>query len=541
MTPRTYIDCSAMIGRRGPKEPETEYRTEVLLEEMAWCGIHAALIAHWTSKEYDPSFGNRLLLNELKKSGRLYGVWTVMPSHTGEFPSARDCVREMLDNGIRAAKMYPRTHHYWFNEDVCGDLFAEFEKQGILLIVEGGYMYGPELIEKSNEVLLTELNTVLHNHAGLNVLLQGARWEATRYLHALMKKHTSLHIELSNHQGSRAFETFTGWFGSDRILFGTGALDKSPGAAKTFLDYALLPEGDKENITSRNISRLLRLESNPGGYPGQPAADPILENTKAAKPHTDILIIDAHAHINHDDAKGVGFMHQPNSDAAGMHERARLIGIRKICISSWLGIWSDYEEGNKIVAEAMKRYPGFYHGYATLQPQYITDWEKELEQVYRVMGMEGIKPYHPRTDIPYNDKLWAPWFRYGDRMHAYALMHPSPDFTPEINDLAPRYPNISFIIAHTGGSFATARQGIEAARKFPNVYLEITLTSVTYRVIEYMVREIGADRVLFGTDQPMRDPLPQFGWVAYAHCSYEDKKKILGENMMKIINKVRRL
>ena len=93
-----------------------------------------------------------------------------------------------------------------------------------------------------------------------------------------------------------------------------------------------------------------------------------------------------------------------------------------------------------------------------------------------------------------------------------------------MNDLIPRYPDMWFILAHTGGSFGAARDGIEVAKKFPNVSLEITLTSVTYRVIEFMVSHVGADRVLFGTDQPMRDPIPRNsdGWhipIALRHKS----------------------
>jgi predicted TIM-barrel fold metal-dependent hydrolase len=45
--------------------------------------------------------------------------------------------------------------------------------------------------------------------------------------------------------------------------------------------------------------------------------------------------------------------------------------------------------------------------------------------------------------------------------------------------------------------------------------------------------------VLFGTDQPMRDPIPQFGWMAYSHCSFEEKKKMFGQNMRKIIRRVK--
>ena len=540
MSERTYIDCYAYVGKRGPKDVEAQYETEVLLDEMEWSGIHGTLVAHATAKEYDPMFGNRMLTRELKKSSRLYGVWAVMPHHTGEIARPRDLIKEMQDNNIRAAKMYPRLHRFPFNVDYCGDLLAALEETGTLLLVEGGHLYNNDVLEMTNQVLVNELDAVLSRFPQLKVLLQASRWDATRYIYWLMSKHKNLHIELSTHQGNRAMEVFAEWFGADRVLFGTGALEKSPGAAKAFVDYCTLSEADKQKIAALNIARLANIETLPPPYKVKKRGDTILQLAKAGKPLKNILVIDSHAHIDHEDAGGMGFVHSLYSDDKSMVERAKLMGIDKICVSGFLAVWTDYEEGNKIVWNAMRRYPGFFHGYAALQPQYVKDWKKDLRKVYVTYKMEGIKPYHPRTLLPYNDKLWDPWYEYGNRMNAYALIHPSPNLAAEMNDLAPRYPNIAFILAHTGGSFRDARLGIEIALKNPNVYLEITLTAVTYRVIEFMVKHVGAERVLFGTDQPMRDPIPQFGWMAYAHCSFEEKKKMFGLNMQKIIRRVRR-
>ncbi len=539
MNERIYIDSNVMVGRRGPKDVETPVDTEVLLDEMAWCGIHGALIGHWLGKEYDSTYGNRKLLRELAKSPRLYGVWSVMPHHTGEMPPPRDVLQEMRDNNIRAAKMYPRSQHYFFNEKECGDLLATLEDQETLLILEGGGMYAPDIFDPANQVLLADLDVILGTYPRLRVLLQNARWDATRYLHTLMRNHANLYLEFSNHQGNRALEVFAEWFGAERLLFGSGALDKSPGAAKAFVDYCTLSEEQKHLVAGGNLARLLKLETLPPPYRAKKISDPILAAAREGKPLRDTLVIDAHAHIAHNDAVGVGFMFQPYSDAAGMAERAKLMGMSQMHISSWVGIWADYEDGNAIVYDAMKRFPRFYRGYATLQPQYVKDWKREIAKVHGRYHMGGLKPYHPRTDIPYNDAAWAPWFEYGNRHRCYILLHQSPNFNAELMDLVPRYPDMSFILAHQGASFAQARKGIEIAQKFPNVYLEITLTAVTYRVIEFMVRHVGADRVLFGTDQPMRDPTPQFGWMAYSHCTPDQKRKMFGLNMKKIVQRVR--
>jgi predicted TIM-barrel fold metal-dependent hydrolase len=539
MPSRTYIDCYAMVGYRGQKDVETPYETEVLLEEMEWCGIHGALIAHSSAKDNDLIYCNRSLLRELKKSPRLYGVWAVMPHYTGEMQPPRDVVREMRDNDIRAAKMYPRSHRYFFNEDTCGELLRTLEEESILLLLEGGMMYGPDIFEPMNQVLLDELDAMLTLHPRLPVLLQNSKWESTRFLHTLMTKHKNLHLEFSNHQANHALEVFGGWFGFDRILFGTGALDRSPGAAKAFVDYSPLTEEQRTAIAGGNLARLLRLTSMPPEYTTKIPDDPILRSAREGKPLRNMTVIDAHAHINEDGTEGTGFMHQPFSDAPSMFERAKLMGIDKMCVSSWLGVNTNYAEGNEVTHRAVQRFPGFYVGYAVLQPQYVKDWKREFNKWHARYKMPGLKPYNPRTGIPYNDPAWSSWFEYGNRHHLFVLLHPSPNFTPEVLDIAAKYPDLTMIIAHTGGSYATARQGIEAALKFPNVVLEITLTTVTYKVIEFMVSHVGAGRVLFGTDQPMRDPIPQFGWMAYSHCTPEEKRKMFGLNMNRIMRRVR--
>ncbi|MEX2116210.1 MAG: amidohydrolase family protein [Bacteroidota bacterium] len=536
---RTYIDCYAMVGKKGPKDVESFVETETLLEEMEWCGIHGALIAHSTAKEYDPNYGNRMLLDELRKSPRLFGVWTVMPHHTREFKKPKDAVREMLDHGISVAKMYPRVHRYPFSVDFCGDLLAELERNGILLMVEGGHCYHPDLLEPMNQVLLSELDVMLSRYSNLNVVLLGSRWESTRFVNPLMRKHRRLHLELSNHQGNRAIEVFADWYGADRILLGTGALEKSPGAAKAFVDYCTISEEQKAKISSGTIRRLAKIDRALPAYSGKEPNDLILSLAKDGKPLDKILVIDSHAHMSHDGAEGIGFLHQPYGDAQSMFERAKLMGIDSMCVSGFLAVWTDYEEGNGIIVDAMNRFPGFYHGYAALQPQYVKDWKKEFRLWYGKHNMGGMKPYYPRTFIPYNDKAWAPWFAYGNSINAYALIHPSPNVVDEVSDLAHKYKDISFILAHSGASFPDARLAIEVAKKHKNVFLEITLTSVTYRVIEFMVEHVGADRVLFGTDQPMRDPIPQFGWMAYSHCTFEEKKKMFGLNMQKILKRVK--
>jgi predicted TIM-barrel fold metal-dependent hydrolase len=531
-----YIDCFASFGKRGPKDARAAWEKERLLEEMEHCGIHGALVFHNLAHEYDPMYGNRLLMHEIKNSPRLLPCWVLLPHQTGEVPRGKKLIRQMLEEGVHAAKMYPLYHHYAFNEDTCGEIFNALEDAEVPLLIEGGQVYGGEQVI---QITFEQLDGLCSRHRKLYVVLQGMKWESTRLIVPLMKKHPRLLVEFSNYQANHGIENFVGWFGAERILFATGALEKSPGAAKAYLDYAQISLADKKKIAGENLARLLKLKNLPPPYSDKKPKDGILARVKEGKPLDHITVIDAHTHINEDGALGVGFKFQPYSDAKSMIERGKLIGIQKMCISSWLGIWADYELGNEIVRSAVRRFPQNYIGYATLEPTYVKDWKADLKKVYEQYGFKGLKPYFPRTGIPYNDKKWYPWYEYGNRHHFFALMHPSDHFVKEMLDIAARFPNISFLLAHSGGSFKYARDAVEIASQRKNCYLEITLTAVTYGVIEFMVEELGPHRVVFGTDQPMRDPIPQFGWVAYARVPEKEKKMIFGENMKKIIAKCR--
>ena len=106
-----------------------------------------------------------------------------------------------------------------------------------------------------------------------------------------------------------------------------------------------------------------------------------------------------------------------------------------------------------------------------------------------------------------------------------------------VGRLAERYPEMSWLIAHSGGSYAFAEEVAACIVTHANVYAEITLTPVTNRVIEYLVEATDHEHVLFGIDAPMRDPRQQLGWVLWADLPPESKQKILGTNFESIVDR----
>jgi len=79
------------------------------------------------------------------------------------------------------------------------------------------------------------------------------------------------------------------------------------------------------------------------------------------------------------------------------------------------------------------------------------------------------------------------------------------------------------------------REAMAVALAHPNVYLDICGSTLARAELEAMVAEVGAERILFGTDNPWLDPRFLIGKVAYARLSAEQQRLILGENIARLM------
>jgi predicted TIM-barrel fold metal-dependent hydrolase len=528
-----YFDCHASIGRYEGKDPAAPWTTEDLLTEMDRCQIHGALVYSHIAATVNPEVGNPTVIEICKEHPRLFPCWITLPHHSGEYFHPKDLLPKMEENNIKALKLFPRMSKFRVDKFTLGPLLDLMQEAGHLLIFDRGEY------ENAVQVEWEELEWLCDNYPKLPVLLHGVRWESTRTLLPIADRFENLHFEFSNYQGNRMLEFWCKRIGHERLLFGTHSPHKSIGAARAYVDYSDLTNEQRIAIAGGNLQRLLKVKESVPEYPQKEIRDKILLNAFSAKPIEDMTVIDAHAHITCKGGKGAAMVVMNQSGAKGVVERNRRIGVNKTCVSAWTAIWGDYKLGNKDTIQAIKDFPDEIIGYVALDPNYVTDWEKECKYYHEELKLPGMKPYHPKMGIPYNHPWFDPWWEYGNEHYLFALMHPSDNFQAEMEDLANRYQNISFLLAHSGWTWKTVRTHVELAKNFPNCFLELTFTSVLNGSIEFMVKEVGSERVLYGSDAPMRDPFPQFGWVAYANITEEDKRNILGRNMEKIIAKVK--
>jgi len=101
----------------------------------------------------------------------------------------------------------------------------------------------------------------------------------------------------------------------------------------------------------------------------------------------------------------------------------------------------------------------------------------------------------------------------------------------DMAELAARYPEGKFVMAHFGGDWEF---GLKAIRHLPNVRADFCGSINERGAYEMGVRELGPDRVCFGTDGPA-DYLTNLGRVLQCPFSDEVKQKILATNFESLL------
>lgn len=524
-----YVDCYARYGPHPKKPAEARWRLEHLLEDLDLAGIAGALVQHEQAVHGDPVLANRRLAADLAPHRRrLFPCWAALPEGHG-FPSATDFVRAMRDHDVRAVRLDPDLFGLMPTERTWGPLRDVLAAEGTLILLG--------VNRATRDFSAVAAMTRLFQPAP--VLLTGACWRHWRALERLMEEHPNLHLEFSTFQANRAVEYFAGRFGAARCLFGTGLMAMAPGAARGFLDWSLLSGAEVAAIAGGNLIRLLRGAAPATGPCATPWADALTVAARAGRP-LPCAVWDNHCHLLHDGCSlpGGGLVFH-RGDADGMVEIMRRVGIARTAVMSWAGpVGADADLGNETVARAVARYPDAFIGLATVNPEHQSEAEIEavIDRYHRTLRFPGLKTLVSSQNLNYDDPRFARWYAFGNRHRLYAVIDPcSRTDSAVIGRLAERYPDLRISLDHCGQSWPYARWAAEMVARYPNVDAQLTYTSVTNGVIEFLVERCGADRVLFGTDAPMRDPRPQAGWLVFTRLMESQKRQIFGANFKRIL------
>jgi predicted TIM-barrel fold metal-dependent hydrolase len=525
------FDCWASYGPHPGKDEAERWRLDHLLEDMDFYGLAGALVRHEQSAYYDAMYCNRRLVKEIAPyRDRLYPCWAVLPHQSGDFPDLQSLAEQMRQEDIRAVHLQPARNAYPIHADVLRPLAEELTNHRCLIAVT-----------------LTDLGTNYQSAVDFcrifnrcPVLIAESHWSQWRLMTAIMDACSNAHMELHNFQGNRALEWFSQRYGIKRLLFGSGLLKRSAGAARGYVDWTLLQEKEISAFAGGNLKSLLG--QGPSSVPRlSEDADETIQCARSGRPLS-VTVLDAHSHVLHDGLNGAGAAYpMPGGDAEHMLELNRRMGVTAAAMMSWNGTVSmDVVDGNKLIEELVQRYPKEIIGVSCCDPTHQTaaEIEETCRHLHQRRGFRGLKPYYT-NNLSYADPRYKPYWDFCNQHGLYALLHvaPAAGGLQAVKELAERYPEAIFIIAHTGQSWVFAREAAAIIRTYPNVMAELTYTGIPNGLIEWLCSAIGAGRLLFGSDAPMRDPRPQLGWCVYTRLSATEKKQMLGGNFAGILRR----
>ncbi len=100
-----------------------------------------------------------------------------------------------------------------------------------------------------------------------------------------------------------------------------------------------------------------------------------------------------------------------------------------------------------------------------------------------------------------------------------------------IATLAEKFPDLKIIMAHITGCRIRGMQEIE---KYPNVYVDTSGSQPEDGLLQYGLDYLGAERILYGSDFPGRDPATQIGRIFSVDMCQRDRDMILYGNAVKL-------
>jgi len=247
------FDSCVTIGRF-VNDPYIE-DASALLAIMDRYHIAEALVHEFHARSLYPlEHANRRLLDMLHGQSRLHPVWVLEPPLRPGAEVATALVREMLGEGVRAARLRLRAKGVlpWIWED----LLAALEARQVPCFLD----FGPagSTLGELGDLELDSVRTIALGHPNLPLVLShvmGGLGVHPGVLY-LMQRVPNLYLDISGIL--EYWRTAAASVGPERVLFATGMPFTDPGILVSNVQYALdLDEPAKRLICGDNLRRLL--------------------------------------------------------------------------------------------------------------------------------------------------------------------------------------------------------------------------------------------------------------------------------------------
>jgi len=258
------------------------------------------------------------------------------------------------------------------------------------------------------------------------------------------------------------------------------------------------------------------------------------------------------------------------------------VDIHALSLTRPMVYWADPELGLKLsqamndaMAEAHTAFPDRFVGLAVLPMQDIPSALEELERASRLPGIRGVYMGTNINGKDLSDPQYLPLFQRIEKLRLPVFLHPTQVIGPErlkpyfsynllgfpfdtaiaaahliFSGILDRFPRLSFCLPHAGGALPWLIGRMNRGHKIteecrqmkhkPSTYLRrFTYDTISHEpgALLYLIRLVGADRVMIGSDYcfAIGYDRPVEVVTRLAALSRADQARILGSNAARLL------
>ena len=529
------FNVNGHVGRGAYETPEFPFLND-FIHHLDYLGIDRSLVWHVEARDSNPVWGNRRLLEEIDEGGygaRLIPAFVITPACYYKYGTIAFLKENMSSGRVRALRIIPDVCRFQVREieRTLAEL-AEFEP----LVLWDCPVFPDEFHVRDFEYLAKKFTKV-------NFAITQKMWPGFGSVLDLMWRCPNIYVDTSWLHMRDTIELLTDNFGAERVLFGIGCKSHY-GAAVAALAHAQIKPEQKELIAHRNIERLLNIKPITGKLV---SSSNMLENKalwkkfSTGQPVSGVKIIDAHAHSGPSSGRG-WFIRESDSDKClqALVRQMDRLGVHKLIICPGRALFGEAVMGNRVTAEATKKYRDRFSGYLVYPPLYGKEMAAEFDNFFADGFFVGFKILPSYWKIPVTSPGYIPMWKYADKYHLPILIHTWDDSynSPAmLRDVAGKYPGATFLLGHSGGGTRGRNEAEELALANPNVMLEFCGSFTAPKPFEDSMKTVGINRVVFGSDTEAHCEAWELG--RFLSMPLPDKELIpaLGANIERILAK----
>jgi predicted TIM-barrel fold metal-dependent hydrolase len=251
------------------------------------------------------------------------------------------------------------------------------------------------------------------------------------------------------------------------------------------------------------------------------------------------MIWDVHAHLSGVEGR------TPEERMANLVRFMDRMGVERVCLYMGYPFLTDptpaqLREQNDQVLRALAHFHDRAFGFVYTSGNHPEASVREFDRCVKNGPMVGVKlwvarkataaeldPIIGRATETKAPILQHTWFKAGGNL-------PGESTPLDLLDLAKRHPDALLICGHTGGDW---QLGVRAIRPSA-LYADTGGSDPTTGFVEFAVKELGADRVLYGSDAGGRSFASQLAKVVGADIPAEAKAKVLGGNLKRLLTPI---